>query len=246
GKSIVSGLRNYNPIPSIVCQLTNSSGSDHQTLFGIGYGPLIITNGHLFRNNNGTLLIRSHHGEFTIKNTTQLNIHHVAAKDMILIKMPKDFPPFPQRIHFRGPKADEKACLVGSRFQERHISSEVSDSTIVRPTSPGGFWKHWVSTKDGDCGLPLVSLRDGKIIGFHSLTSTKTDINYFVPFTDNFEEEVLGKLDSITWVKHWRHSSDKIAWNGLSLKEDYPSREFSVSKIISDLNGLFMDEVSEQ
>nr|QPM95836.1 polyprotein [Basella rugose mosaic virus] len=246
GKSIVSGLRNYNPISSIVCQLTNSSGSDTQTLFGIGYGPVIITNGHLFRNNNGTLLIRSHHGEFTIKNTTQLNIHHVAAKDMILIKMPKDFPPFPQRIYFRSPKADEKACLVGSRFQERHISSEVSDSTIVRPTSPGGFWKHWVSTRDGDCGLPLVSLKDGKIIGFHSLTSTKTDVNYFVPFTDNFEDEILGKLDSITWVRHWRHSSDKIAWNGLSLKEDYPSREFSVSKIISDLNGLFMDEVSEQ
>nr|BCR39164.1 polyprotein [Mirabilis crinkle mosaic virus] len=246
GKSIARGLRNYNPIASVVCQLTNASGDEHQTLFGIGYGPLIITNSHLFRDNNGTLHIRSHHGEFTVKNTAQLHIHHVATKDMILIKMPKDFPPFPQRLKFRAPKDGEKACLVGSRFQEKCISSEVSDSTIIRPTNPGGFWKHWVSTRDGDCGLPLVALQDGQVIGFHSLTSTRGETNYFVPFTDTFEVDVLQRLDTIEWVKHWKHSPNKIAWNGLTLKAAQPTKEFQVSKIISDLSGIFMDEVAEQ
>nr|QZA75297.1 polyprotein [Beet mosaic virus] len=246
GKSIVKGLRNYNPISSVVCRLTNDSAGNAQTLYGIGYGPLIITNSHLFKANNGTLLVRSHQGEFTVQNTTQLQVHHVKDKDMILIRMPKDFPPFPMRLKFREPKNEERACLVGSRFQQKSLSSEVSDSTLVRTTGGSGYWKHWVSTKEGDCGLPMVSLVDGSILGLHGLTSVRTDINYFVPFTDDFQAKYLSNIESLDWVRHWRHTPDKVAWNGMTLRENGPAQEFSVSKLIADLTHGYFDEVVEQ
>nr|WBG54073.1 polyprotein [Beet mosaic virus] len=247
GKSIVKGLRNYNPISSIVCRLTNDSNGNAQTLYGIGFGPLIITNSHLFKANNGTLFIRSHQGEFTVQNTTQLQVHHVKDKDMILIRMPKDFPPFPMKLKFRAPHSEERACLVGSRFQQKSLSSEVSDSTLIRPTDSGsGYWKHWVSTKEGDCGLPMVALKDGSVIGIHGLTSVRSELNYFVPFTDDFQSKYLSNIDSLEWVKHWRHTPDKVAWNGMTLRENGPASEFSVSKLIADLTHGYFDEVVEQ
>ncbi len=245
-KSIARGIRNYNPIATSICQLRNESDGHVTTIHGIGYGPVIITNGHLFNRNNGTLLIRSHHGEFRIPNTTQIAIHHVPTKDMIIIKMPKDFPPFPMKLQFRAPRSEERACLIGSLFQQKSVTSCVSESTIISKITGSSFWKHWVSTRDGDCGLPLVATKDGQIIGFHGLTSTISNNNYLVPFHDTFRIDILEKLDCLNWTKQWKHSPDKIAWNGLHLKSDAPDPLFRMSKVISDLNGWGNDEVREQ
>ncbi|QLH94015.1 polyprotein [Achyranthes virus A] len=246
GKSIHKGLRNYNPIAVAVCKLTNDSDGIVTSMYGIGYGPVIISNGHLFRRNNGTLKIQSHHGVFTVPNTTKLDMHHIKDKDMVVIRMPKDFPPFPMKIRFRSPIKGEKSCLVGSLFQQRSISSVVSESTVVTPSSGGSYWQHWVSTKDGDCGLPIVAISDGVITGFHGLEGTKTKRNYFVPFSDDFTESVLGRLDLIEWQRHWLHTIDKVSWGGLQLKSSEPEPVFRISKLISDLQDGEAEIVREQ
>nr|YP_003620391.1 NIb [Freesia mosaic virus] len=233
GKSMCRGLRNYNPVASCICKLVNDSDGIVTTIFGLGYGPVIITNGHLFNRNNGTLQINTHHGVFRVENTTKLQIHHVERKDMVLIRMPTDFPPFPQRLKFRSPVQGEKANLIGSLFQQKNISSVVSETTLVMPANNSGYWRHWVSTKDGDCGLPMVSTSDGYILGFHGLTSTISDRNYFVPFTDNFEEDVLRKIGDLNWKRHWKHSADLIAWDGIKLIEEQPQKIFKTTKLIS-------------
>ncbi|QPK93591.1 polyprotein [Achyranthes bidentata mosaic virus] len=246
GKSVHKGLRNYNPIAVAVCKLSNDSDGVTTSMYGIGYGSVIISNGHLFRRNNGTLKIQSHHGVFTVPNTAKLEMHHIEGKDMVVIRMPKDFPPFPMKVRFRAPIKGEKSCLVGSLFQQRSISSVVSESTVVSPSSGGSYWQHWVSTKNGDCGLPIVSISDGVITGVHGLESTVTKRNYFVPFTDDFAERVLEKLDLIEWQKHWLHTVDKVSWGGLQLKASEPEAIFRASKIISDLRDEEIDFVCEQ
>nr|ADC55885.1 polyprotein [Freesia mosaic virus] len=246
GKSMCRGLRNYNPVASCICKLVNDSDGIVTTIFGLGYGPVIITNGHLFNRNNGTLQINTHHGVFRVENTTKLQIHHVERKDMVLIRMPTDFPPFPQRLKFRSPVQGEKANLIGSLFQQKNISSVVSETTLVMPANNSGYWRHWVSTKDGDCGLPMVSTSDGYILGFHGLTSTISDRNYFVPFTDNFEEDVLRKIGDLNWKRHWKHSADLIAWDGIKLIEEQPQKIFKTTKLISDLAEQTHDEAMYQ
>nr|ATN39852.1 polyprotein [Peanut mottle virus] len=246
GKSMCRGLRNYNPIATSICKLVNESDGHSETIHGIGFGPVIITNSHLFRRNNGTLQIQTHHGVFRVKNSTQLQVSHMAKKDMIIIKMPCDVPPFPSKLRFRQPEQGEKAVLVGSLFQQKSITSSVSESTMVMPVNDSGYWRHWVSTKDGDCGLPLVSTVDGMILGLHGLTSTKSDRNYFVPFDEQFERDILANLEKLDWKRHWLHSSDLIAWGGMSLKENHPHDCFRTSKLVTDLLGLTKDSVEYQ
>uniref|UniRef100_A0A481UNV5 Genome polyprotein n=1 Tax=Dasheen mosaic virus TaxID=29271 RepID=A0A481UNV5_9POTV len=235
GKSVYKGLRDYNSIATIVCHISNESNGHKMTLFGIGYGSIVITNSHLFKHNNGVITINTWHGEFVIKNSTTLKIHHVSGKDMVLIQMPKDFPPFIRRSIFRAPKREERVCMVGSNFQEKSMRATLSEASLILPEGQGSFWKHWISTKDGECGIPMVAINDGYIVGFHGLASNISERNYFVPFTDDFEQTHLQKLDSLEWTQHWHFQPDKIAWGSLRLVQEQPTQEFNVSKLISDL-----------
>uniref|UniRef100_A0A481UMR2 Genome polyprotein n=1 Tax=Dasheen mosaic virus TaxID=29271 RepID=A0A481UMR2_9POTV len=182
GKSVYKGLRDYNSIATIVCHISNESNGHKMTLFGIGYGSIVITNSHLFKHNKGIITINTWHGEFTIKNSTQLKIHHCYWERLVLIQMPKDFPPFIRKSQFRGPKREERVCMVGTNFQDKSMRATISEASLILPEGQGTFWKHWISTKDGECGIPMVAVNDGQIVGFHGLASNISERNYFVPF----------------------------------------------------------------
>nr|QVU24911.1 polyprotein [Sweet potato virus G] len=237
-KSLFRGLRDYNPIASVVCQLINTSDGRTSDAFGIGFGCLIITNRHLFKRNNGELTIKSRHGEFHIKNTTQLNMAPCEERDILIIKMPKDVPPFPQKLRFRQPKENERICLVGSNFQDKSITSTVSETSVTCRVNNSHFWKHWIDTKDGHCGLPLVSTTDGNIIGIHSLSNMTNTQNFFAAFPENFEEKYIKSADNLEWIKKWSYNPDEVSWGNLELQKSQPTTPFKITKLISDISAV--------
>nr|URN82064.1 polyprotein [Ugandan passiflora virus] len=247
-KSVYKGLRDYNGIATLICRIENISDGHVESIYGIGYGSYIITNGHLFRRNNGKLTVKTWHGDFTINNSTQLKIFVFDSKDAILIRMPKDFPPFSKKCLFRSPRKEERACLIGTNFQEKSLRATVSESSMITSEGKGSFWIHWITTKDGDCGLPLVSVEDGHILGIHGLTSNETSKNFFVPFTDTLKEQYLDTAESLNWHRHWLWQPEKIAWGSLNLVENQPKSEFKVAKLIHDLfeNGVKMQSKNDQ
>ncbi|BBD33993.1 polyprotein [Gomphocarpus mosaic virus] len=246
GKSLMRGPRDYNPVARAICKVKNISDGASLSLFAIGYGSVLIAPGHLFSKNNGSLEVNTSLGLFTIPNTTQLKIHHLKGRDMVLVQLPKDFPPFPRKLRFRHPIENEKCCLVESLFQQKSLSSCVSETTSVMPTEGCFYWKHWISTKDGNCGSPLVSTKDGFIVGIHGLEGKMSEKNYFVTFPDDFETSVLSSIDSIEWTKHWKYNTDKILWGKLSYACDETDAAFKMAKIARDLNMNDNDIVLEQ
>nr|AQY17504.1 polyprotein [Chilli ringspot virus] len=243
-KSLTRGLRDYNGISKAVCLLMNDSDGCTTTIHGVGFGPLIITNRHLFKRNNGTLTIRSMHGEFKVVNSAAIKVYPVGNCDIVLLKMPKDFPPFPTRLKFRVPQSNDLVCLIGSNFQEKFASSTVSGSSNISHVANSNFWRHWIDTKDGQCGLPLVAQNDGHLLGIHSLTSTHSDQNFFTAFPENFKE-CLDQTDSISWAKGWLYNPNDIGWGSLKLKESNPKGLFRIEKLIEDLNTEVVSEQSK-
>nr|AUF72923.2 polyprotein [Papaya leaf distortion mosaic virus] len=235
GASSVKGLRDYNGIANAVCQLTNNSNGRSTTTFGIGYGSYIIVNRHLFKENNGNLLIKSTHGNFNIKNSRQIKIVGVDNRDIAILQMPKDFPPFAQKLRFRSPIVGESVCLVGNTFQEKYNACIISETSKTFPRVEGSFWKHWITTTEGHCGLPLVSVTDGFIVGVHSLMSHKYDHNYFSNFDDLFEEEYIEKLKELKWEQNWTYNINTVSWGNMKLQDSAPCKEFKTTKLISDL-----------
>nr|APZ75429.1 polyprotein [Jasmine virus T] len=244
-KAMFKGVRDYNPIASVVCQLINESDGASETTYGIGFGPLIIANQHLFKRTNGQLTIKSQHGEFLVRNTNSLKFMPLTGRDIVLIKTPKDFPPFPQRIRFRAPKESEKVVMIGTNFQTKSTSSLVSEASVTLPYDRTHFWKHWISTKLGHCGLPLVSTNDGHIVGIHSLANNDLSKNYFSCFPENFEEEFLRTPENIDWVGKWKFNKDSVCWGDMRLRDSAPIDLFKVSKLVSDLESDFVHTQSK-
>nr|WDS52206.2 MAG: polyprotein [Konjac mosaic virus] len=236
GNSLFKGLRDYNPIASSICKLTNDSLHTKTTLYGLGYGPFIITMQHLFAENNGVLRVQSRHGEFVVPNTTTLKMFPCGKRDVLVIQMPKDFPPYPRRLVFRTPVTGEKVCMVGSNFQTKSISSVVSETSPIFPRENCSFWKHLISTKDGDCGLPLVSITDGAILGLHSLTNADGTANYFTDFPPDFKQLVLDSQEAIQWTKAWSYNANTVCYGPMNIVNKPPSGMFKPVKLVSDLD----------
>ncbi|AJO62057.1 polyprotein [Tamarillo leaf malformation virus] len=233
GVSLANGIRDYNMISNVLCKLTNNSDGERMSTSGIGFGPYIITNKHLFRSNNGELEVITQHGQFLVKNVTALQLHLIPDHDMLLIKMPKDFPPFPQRLKFRMPMREERVCLVSTNFQTKSLSSMVSESSVVVPMPNSTFWRHWISTKDGQCGLPLVATKDGFIVGIHCGSNVMTS-NHFTHMPEKFQD-ILMSGATLDWVKGWKFNINAISWGNLKIKDSQPEDPFVTSKIIQDL-----------
>nr|AFU35736.1 polyprotein [Onion yellow dwarf virus] len=234
-KSACCGPRNYNAISSVICNLELQSDGHVRKTFGIGYGPYIIANQHLFTHNNGTLKIKSQHGEFVIKNTCQLQLRPIDGIDVVIIRLPKDHPPFSSKLRFREPEEREKVCLVSVEFNPSITAALVSETSFTYHETGTNFWKHWITTKEGHCGLPIVSTKDGCVLGIHSLTNQEHAVNYFTTFPNNFHETFLSANNVLDWVKGWKHNTDNIAWGSLEIRDAAPEPIFKTTKLISDL-----------
>nr|AGG18227.1 polyprotein [Leek yellow stripe virus] len=229
GKSLLSGLRDYNPIAACVCKITNESDGIVTHIFGIGYGPYVITNQHLFHRNNGTLRINTHAGEYLVNNACTLKMYPIPERDIIIIRLPKDFTPFPQRLRFRATRVGEHVCLVSSNFQTKSISSVVSATSATAGTANKNFFKHWISTKHGQCGNPLVSVTDGSIVGIHSMASTVSSMNMYAGFPENFVEDYLSN-ETLEWTKGWKLNADRSCWDGITLVNSKAEGLFKLAK----------------
>nr|ALE99280.1 polyprotein [Habenaria mosaic virus] len=241
-KSLNRGLRDYTPISKSICLLQNTSDGCSTTIHGVGYGSLIVSNAHLLKRNNGTLTIKSMHGEFKIQNTTAIRIAPVPNCDLIVLRLPKDFPPFSTKLKFRVPESNEQVCMVGTNFQEKWMSSTVSSTSYIQHIPGTQFVKHWIDTKDGHCGLPMVASKDGAILGLHSLTNTKQEYNCFASATSVLME-ILDAPEHADWRKGWMYNPNDISWGFMRLKESTPSGLFKPAKSIRDLE---LDIVNEQ
>nr|QED45059.1 polyprotein [Leek yellow stripe virus] len=235
GKSLLSGLRDYNPVAACVCKIANESDGITTHIFGIGYGPYIITNQHLFRRNNGLLRIYTHAGEYLVNNACTLKMHPIPERDIVIIRLPKDFTPFPQRLKFRPTRVGEHVCLVSSNFQTKSISSVVSETSATAGTANKNFFKHWITTKHGQCGNPLVSVTDGSVVGIHSMASTVSSMNMYAGFPDNFVDDYLSN-DLLEWTKGWKLSADRSCWDGITLVDNKAEGLFKLTKEIFTLD----------
>nr|AGE47830.1 polyprotein [Chilli veinal mottle virus] len=240
-RSLNKGLRDHNQVSKLICKLENDSDNCVTSIHGVGYGSIIITNRHLFKRNNGVLRVKTAHGDFKVANTKEIKVFPIEKHDILLIRLPKDFPPFPSKIKFREPKLNDSICLVGTNFQEKFLSSLISADSTTSPVDGSKFWRHWIDTKDGHCGLPLVAREDGAIVGFHSLTSVNTEQNYFAAVPSSFME-LIAEVETLEWRKCWVYNPNEIGWGSLKLRSEQPTGMFKIDKIIEDIQSAFVRE----
>jgi len=240
-KSIAKGLRDYHPVSSNLCALEYYCGDMRTSIYGVCYGPYILTTAHLIKEKGGWLKIRTKHGLFKLEAMDRVQIRELCGSDIIVIKGPKDMPPAPMRLKFRAPKSGERAVLVG--FVDDNLDRQlISDSSAVYRRENTGFWKHWITTKYGNCGLPMVSVDTMDIIGLHSLGAQNSNENYFAALTDDFSKQFFEPETDIPWQRKWSYNADKVNYGTMDLTSNQPSGAFRTTKLLEDL----LEAVSHQ
>nr|AVV48515.1 polyprotein [Ornithogalum virus 3] len=236
GASVYGGPRDYNPVANAICQLVNKSEGAGYQMYGVGYGPLIITSAHFFMHgNSGEMQVRSKHGLFKVPCIKSLRVQQVEGRDLVVIWMPKDFPPFPSKLKFTSPTKGSKVCMVNTIFNTGTSTSEVSESCMTFPKENTGFWMHWISTNGGHCGLPFVNTATGAIVGLHSLSSKTTVVNYYSGIPERFSEHFLAQPTVHEWTRDWQFNLDLINWGGMNVVNAAPTGSFRPTKVVTAL-----------
>nr|WNF20701.1 polyprotein [Canna yellow streak virus] len=243
GVATLQGILNYYPISNYICILRNESDGLTDEMHGIGHGPYVIAPSPLFTRYYGSLSLRSVRGLYKIENTCNLRIMPVENRDIVIIRLPKDHPPFTHSIQFEEPCKDDKVVMLGMNFQNGKNIQEFSDSSIIVQQNES-FWKHWIATKAGYCGLPLVSTRTKAVVGIHSLRATDDSVNYFTSVNRHLKDALQLNIDTLKWIKGWKYNTKLLSWDGMHLKTSKPSAAFNTIKEVRVVNEN-MQNVSE-
>jgi len=242
-KSTMQGLRDYTGISNIICYLDYQYGDDRsRKIHGFCYGPYIVTNAHLIPQHGGKLIVHTKHGKFTIQSLQKIGIFEVIGSDIIIMKMPKDMPPSSSKVLIRSPVNGEKIVMVGTLDQGSNPRVMVSDSSSTYNKANTTFWKHWITTKHGLCGLPMVSISDLAIVGIHSLGANNINENYLTAFSDDFIPKYLQSGHELEWNKRWSYNPENVNWGSMYIAECAPKGLFNVTKQVMDV----FNEVTHQ
>jgi len=132
------------------------------------------------------MVVYTSRGVFQLPPISKVSITEMFAIDMVVVHLPFDMQPFKSCKNFRAPKEREQATIY---YLERNctgvVAKETKPTTVHVSKKDPKLWVHYQPMEDGMCGSLIVSLTDGKIIGFHSYKSisppyAEKNIHYFV------------------------------------------------------------------
>ncbi|QIQ28451.1 polyprotein [Spartina mottle virus] len=236
GQSTCRGIMDLTPLATHVVHATarfyKSNILTENSLRGIAYGNLTILPSHLFNNDRRALTFKTTRGIFVIPEGTEIHVRQVDKLDILILRNPKDMPPFSKKLNFRGPKQGECVFLLDNTHNSidaRPLMS--SQSTVYKSTQ--NYWVHTVSTKEGQCGTPIVAVSDLAIVGIHTGSSTTRNINYFTALPDDFKTTLEDELSE--WKTNWHFKPDLVDWQGHKIAEEQPS-EITADRIFATLN----------
>nr|UOF93154.1 polyprotein [Tradescantia mild mosaic virus] len=233
GKSLARGPRDYNPVGEAICSVTVETSTHTRKLHALGYGPYLIANAHLFEE-HGPMTVTTRHGVYKIPSTSKLLIKQVKESDLVVLRMPKDYPPLPSKLNFRTPDMRERVVMLRSVYQNGAVFTHVSEESVTYPNEGCNFWRHWITTKQGLCGLPLVSTKDCNILGIHSLGSMDSQVNYMTIFPNDFKETYLE--EDTDWTNQWNFNYNNVAWGNLYIPGSVPKKPFDITKALTSLS----------
>ena len=125
--------------------------------------------------------------------------------DLCVLRLPTSFSAGRFGGTFRPPRDGEKVCLMRLTRGDGGGIDAIPSEIAIALKSDTSMFSYRVSTKPGDCGLPVVAVSDGSVVGIHAMGGSISDgCNYFEPLDDAAVGHLLGRsfqsLDSASVI----------------------------------------------
>nr|QZR93813.1 polyprotein [Triticum mosaic virus] len=151
--------------------------------------------------------------------------------DLVVFRMPQDFPPLKRCATIREPKSSDEVTLITGKRTTHGIQLQFSKVVSIDRKSDT-VWKYMIDSVPGVCGGMVMCVEDGCVVGFHSAAAIRNKVSngsIFTPVTP----QLLDSLQSSEGhLFDWYFNDDLISWKGVPTNMD--PRNFPVSETISE------------
>nr|WMY99539.1 polyprotein [Sugarcane streak mosaic virus] len=183
-----------------------------------------------FKQTSNTLTITTSSGHYTLPRPL---VHKILNHDLVIFKMPGDFPPMKKISCLRKPNPDDEIVLITTKRTPSGLRTTFSSSFYISEHH-SGMMQYALKSVPGFCGGPVMSIKDGQIIGFHSAARVVNMQDRGSTFTCVNEEviEVLQSESSQTLIP-WLFNEEMVQWKGVNSNLD--PRNFPIAKTHTEL-----------
>jgi hypothetical protein len=150
----------------------------------------IFLNRHVLMVTPKELWISGIRGEFKIE--PKVVLEHL---DMVVIILPNGIAGSSHNLTIREPIDGEEVALVRyNSLVGKYGDPTPSETSYVTPEKEG-LYSYIINTQAGDCGTPVIAIKDGAMVGIHSMGGSKMDqANFMVPISTNIISELHRRM----------------------------------------------------
>jgi len=163
-------------VSSSLCTVKNLDSST-TIAWAIIYGGFLLLNQHVYSSTD--LEVKTLSG-VRVDLTESFRVGFYG--DLCILKLRSGVSPNHQRFSLRPPVPGERVALVRASVTSAHSLELLPSEISYCGSSTDGLLSYLISTVEGDCGTPVVAVRDGALVGIHSHGGSARDgCNFFSP-----------------------------------------------------------------
>jgi hypothetical protein len=146
----------------------------------------IFVNTHVLKDCGSKMKMQGVRGEFVFQPALIMS-----EGDLSVIHLPPGVAGSSANFSFRSPELGEQVSLVRFRQSSQNLSEPTPSELSFIAADATGAMGYVINTLPGDCGYPVISSKDGSLLGLHSLGGSHLDqANFMTPITPKLIREL--------------------------------------------------------
>jgi len=161
--------------------------------YAIIFRNYILLNRHVLLSVGNELWLSGVRGEFKI--APKIVMEHL---DLVFIILPNGIAGSSHNLVIREPIDGEQVSLIRyNALVAKYSEPTPSEISYVTPDKDG-LYSYIINTQAGDCGSPVIAVKDGALVGIHSMGGSRLDqANFMVPISAQIVDELHRRVPQL-------------------------------------------------
>ncbi|QLC36607.1 polyprotein [Stylosanthes mosaic-associated virus 2] len=192
-------------------------------------GSKLLMNAHHYTGKQSKHTVFLNHGMYEFSSKV-IKVFTLKGFDVAIIQLPQDIPPARIIKMIREPVPGEKVYMIKVFRGAGKGDYTITDTSVVNPIKEG-LWMHEIETESGECGSPLISVKDKYIVGFHMGRNNLDTSNLFTPVN----KEIIKALNEDSCklpVFEWQWDKKTLNITPFDLIHTSPQSPFPIKNLL--------------
>ncbi|QLC36605.1 polyprotein [Stylosanthes mosaic-associated virus 1] len=192
-------------------------------------GSKLLMNAHHYNGKQLKHTIFLNHGMYEFSSTA-VTVFTLKGFDVAVIQLPQDIPPARVIKMIREPVPGERVYMIKVHRENGKGDYSITDTSCINPIKEG-LWSHEIDTECGECGSPLVAVKDKYIVGFHMGRNNLDTSNLLTPVSKEILKALYEDKSNLP-VFEWQWDKKTLNITPFDLLGSPPNFPFPVKNLL--------------